>query len=76
MSVYLGVKVRIAERGPAYWFRNVTEIHMRPDLLQKGKRRIAFESDVHGTGADFDLGQVQEFETSPETEEADNFFEY
>jgi len=41
--------------------RNVTEIHYcYPDIL--GKKRIAFESDIHTTGITYDVTDVLEFE--------------
>lgn len=48
--------------------RNVTEIHMgyRPG-------RIAFESDVHGTGNTYDTDDIAEYEVFPETERAARF---
>jgi len=47
---------------------NVTEIHMgyRPG-------RIAFESDIHGTGCTYDTSQIVEMEVRPATHKAKAF---
>ena len=51
--------------------RNVTEIHY--NYKSRLHKRIAFESDIHGTGATYDIDDIAEFETRPETEVADRF---
>lgn len=49
--------------------RNVTEVHYR----HGGQDKVAFESDFHGTGMNYYLADIVEFETRPETEIADEF---
>ena len=53
-------------------YRNVTEVHWnyRPDL---SFQRVAFESDVHGTGVTWQCNRIAEFEVVPETEIAETF---
>jgi len=50
--------------------RNVTEIHYR---YPSSHERVAFESDIHGTGTTYDIEDVAEFEMFPEAEVADSF---
>ena len=54
-------------RGASETLRNVTEIHMgyRPG-------RIAFESDIHGTGHTYNVADIAEYEALPETNVALN----
>ena len=52
--------------------RNVTEIHYGYPSVQK-RKRIAFESDIHGTGCTYEVNDINEFEATPETEKAENF---
>ena len=77
MATYLGVKVHLTYSFEPHHYnvtdlRNVTEIHMR-----KGddwtSARIAFESDIHGSGFDLSIGNIIEFEAVPETEIAEAF---
>lgn len=54
--------------------RNVTEIHYNYNRSSTGGRpKIAFESDIHGTGITRYIDNVLEFETFPETEKAEAF---
>jgi len=56
--------------------RNVTEIHFNyPKIHEKDKEsgRIAFESDIHGTGFTMLISEILEFETDCETEKATEF---
>lgn len=50
------------------WLHNVTEIHWnyRPG-------RVAFESDVHGTGITYDTQDIAEFEATLESDVAREF---
>lgn len=49
--------------------RNVHEIHYN----YNNSGRIAFESNIHGTGILYDISQVMEFETEEECEKQDEF---
>ena len=53
--------------------RNVTEIHYRYPSSYAGEARVAFESDIHQTGCTYKVSDIEEFETSLETEIADEF---
>lgn len=53
--------------------RNVTEIHYRYPSSYQGDARIAFESDIHSTGCTYKVSDIEEFETSLETEIAEEF---
>lgn len=55
--------------------RNVTEIHYNynSDIVPVMSGRIAFESDIHGTGMVYSMGHVKEFKAVPETEKAESF---
>lgn len=65
----MAVRVRFAT-FPERLYRNVTEIHYR---YPPHGTRVAFESDVHGTGATWELSEALEFEVRQETEEAAEF---
>ena len=53
-------------------YRNVTEIHYcYPSHMEK--KRVAFESDIHGTGVTQPISYIKEFETILETEKAKRF---
>ena len=65
------VKLHLCLRPPytfVQWLRNVTEIHWN---YRQG--RIAFESDIHGTGITYDTQDVVEFEATLETDVAREF---
>jgi hypothetical protein len=79
----LGIKVvaRLVVHGVSkrQVFRNVTEVHYnyRREIGIDGLM-VAFESDIHGTGATYDLEAnsslwLEEFHTEPETEKAEGF---
>ena len=53
--------------------RNVTEIHYNYPSFFPADARIAFESDIHSTGCTYNLSDIEEFETSLETEIAEEF---
>ncbi len=57
--------------------RNVTEVHYnyrrRNKHVTSGEAMIAFESDIHGTGINYGLSTVVEFEAVLETEVAESF---
>ena len=53
--------------------RNVTEIHYRYRSSSLRDDRIAFESDIHSTGCTYKMSDIDEFETSLETEIAGEF---
>jgi hypothetical protein len=70
-----GMKVRLVHKLCGYPYEetlhNVTEVHYRyPSLLGD---KVAFESDIHGTGITYYIADVCEFEVRPETEIADEF---
>lgn len=73
-----GVKVviqfEIASRfsGQTVTLRNVTEIHYNYPSASPGSR-VAFESDIHGTGITYDVDDILEFETKLEDQEAETF---
>lgn len=74
-----GMKVHLAlhsgEKGTA---RNVTGIHYGYESSYsgplQGPRRIAFESSIHSTGFTHDIEEIAEFEVSPETEIASEWW--
>lgn len=75
---YYGMKVTSKHsNGTEQVFRNVTEIHYRYPS-DEGKK-VAFESDIHGTGCTYHLHwknsplAVVEFEVTPETVLANEF---
>jgi len=80
---YLGVNVKawVVIEGVLHVqnYFNVTEIHYNyGDLLGNLPMRVAFESDVHGTGCTLPLKPdpvfyLREFETTPATEIAESF---
>ena len=52
-------------------YRNVTEVHWNyPTPMGE---RVAFESDIHGTGITWACDWIAEFEVVPEIEIADKF---
>lgn len=53
--------------------RNVTEIHYRYRSFSPDDDSIAFESDIHSTGCTYKISDIEEFETSLETEIAEEF---
>lgn len=71
----LGMQVKISVGGWATptVLRNVTEIHYRYPSTYQGDARIAFESDIHSTGCTYKISDIEEFETSLETEIAEEF---
>ena len=54
-------------------YRNVTEIHYNFTEGEHVSKRVAFESDIHGTGITWDITAVQEFTFTLETVKADSF---
>lgn len=79
-----GIKVRVViasqdnkEKNEEFFYRNVTEIHYNFKQNETIKEltgiQIAFESDIHGTGATWRISRLVEFETSAETEKAESF---
>ena len=77
----LGMKIRVklnknlGAKDRKITYRNVTEIHYcYPSVTSElhGKK-IAFESDIHGTGCTWHLADIDEFETELETKKARNF---
>jgi len=79
MSDNLGMRVRVRFRddsihnGAIETFRNVTEVHYLYPLVLRGERRVAFESDVHGTGSTYAVADIAEIEIFPDTERARAF---
>jgi len=58
-------------KNPNEILRNVTEIHyLYPSADGK---KIAFESDIHGTGVTHYIEDIAEFETTLETKKEDAF---
>ena len=53
--------------------RNVTEIHFNYPSSYPADMRIAFESDIHSTGYTCNVTDIESFETSLETEIAEEF---
>jgi len=54
--------------------RNVTEVHhLYPHVFMNRAERVAFESNIHGTGVVYDVSDIIEMEITPETELADEF---
>jgi len=52
---------------------NITEIHYRyPKSYAARPERIAFESDIDGTGYTYDLADIKEFEARLPTQETGN----
>jgi hypothetical protein len=71
-TMNFGMKVIIVfKEGTGTILRNVTEVHYRYPGLDK--KRIAFESDAHGTGVTYSVDDIEEFEVFQETEEAEEF---
>jgi hypothetical protein len=81
MAVAFGMRVKAklvaygVDREDVY--RNVTEVHYNYPSLE-GHARVAFESDIHGTGLTQSLEDngvlyLKEFEVRPETEVAEHF---
>lgn len=56
-------------------YRNVTEIHYNysRSALIGDSPKIAFESDIHGTGGTWMIDDILEFETIPEEEVAEEY---
>ncbi len=63
----MAMKVKIKFSRESLFYKNnikgqvwerITEIHFNYD----GRKRIAFESDIDGTGASFDVSDIEEFE--------------
>jgi hypothetical protein len=70
MKIYL--KLGSGEEGYA---RNMTEIHYGyREPLSLGQR-VAFESNIHGTGFTHSVGEIIEFIATPEVEIAKEFWE-
>lgn len=69
-----GMKVTIRHKDfGTVTLRNVTEIHYGyPSAMLEGEK-VAFESDIHGTGMTYAVKNVIEFETSLETEKSESF---
>jgi hypothetical protein len=64
------------EKDPVI-LENITEIHYNYPEIVKDHPRIAFESDIDGTGYTYMIGEIREFEallptTTSLNEEADN----
>jgi hypothetical protein len=74
INLGMDVRIRFALKGlygqTETVLHNVTEIHYcYPSVLHEF--RIAFESDVHGTGYTYKLSDIAEFEAKVATERAD-----
>ena len=83
----LGMKVTLlhARFGPTV-LRNVTGIHygynhrdiqrlpatIRPESHLR-ELKVAFESDIHGTGCTYTVSEIVDFETALEAEKAEHF---
>jgi len=74
----LGMKVDLTLRKPYATgsnnvvfetLRNVGEIHYGYGRTD----RVAFESNIHGTGITYEMAHIVEFEAMPEIEQADRF---
>jgi hypothetical protein len=53
--------------------RNVTEVHYAYSRGVLPRDKVAFESNIHGTGRTDRLEWIEEFEVYPETEKAEAF---
>lgn len=81
VTVKIRIGVGVLEKIITNTYRNVTEIHFNYENSNKGESfgkffggpGIAFESDIHKTGATWRIKQVVEFETELETEIAKEF---
>ena len=68
----LGCKVVVTFKNQEVaHLHNVTEIHY--NYLSPLGHKIAFESDIHGTGINYYIRNISEFQTSSETEEQEKF---
>ena len=78
MSENLGIDVQVkfsqdgAFHGAETTFHNITKIHYGYESLLGVGTRIAFESDVHGTGNTYDISDIAEFESKPATKKSEN----
>lgn len=74
-----GFDVKIKYKKDSFWgaiesvVHNITEIHYHYRSLSGKNDRIAFESDIHGTGVSIKSDYIEEFEVVPATKIADNF---
>ena len=84
MKVNIKFKKNSPFKGKSDEYRNVTEIHYnyadgkkfgedRKEADFCGDHRVAFESEIHGTGITQVIGYIEEFETKLETEKAKSF---
>ena len=58
-------------------FENITEVHYNYKQMGIGKEtnRVAFESDIHGTGTTQPIEEIQEFEVLQANKLAEDFAE-
>ena len=77
MSENQGMKITIIFKkssifeGRTVTLRNITEIHYNYPFSTE--KRVAFESDIHGTGDTHNVSDIEEFYTELETEKAESF---
>jgi len=75
MEFGMNVKIKFHEGGTFgkanTTLYNVTEVHYNYPSLDNN--RVAFESDVHGTGCTYDCTDIHEFEVTPATKRHDAF---
>lgn len=77
----VGMTVKMLMAFPGYplhdqVLNNVTEIHYNYERVPGSghyTNRIAFESDIHGTGVTYDREEIYEFEVTPAKEIASSF---
>lgn len=72
--MYHGLKVRVRfnTEVSSMLYRNVEEIHYNYPTREPTSR-IAFESNVHGTGCTWPISEIAEMEVTEEIEEAPEF---
>jgi hypothetical protein len=79
MTVTARIKNHLTGELKRETFNNVTEVHYAyPRMGGDPRKRVAFESDVHGTGATYavdggDILEVIEFEVRTATTKAEEF---
>lgn len=74
MNYGMKVLIKFADeyQYPDSVLRNVTEIHYRYNSVSNVDK-IAFESDIHGTGITYAVSDIREFSTSLESSIANEF---
>ena len=75
MQYGMNVKINFTKqsifRGEKTTLHNVTEVHY--NYLSLDKDRVAFESDIQGTGCTYHIADIAEFEVAPATKKHNAF---